>query len=104
METAPVTHPSQCRVAKRAGWVVIGALSASMPAFAAPEYRPLTPTMTDKTITLTGHDLTIEQVVDVARYGAKIQLSPEARQRQADNYGLLLEAAAEGIAVYWFNR
>src|SRR6202023_1485272 len=36
--------------------------------------------------------------------GAKVQLSPEAKQRQADNYGLLLEAAAEGVAVYWFNR
>jgi len=31
-------------------------------------------------------------------------LSPEARHTQADNYGLLLEAAAEGIPVYWFNR
>jgi histidine ammonia-lyase len=60
--------------------------------------------MADKTITLTGHDLSIEQVVQVARYGAKVELSPTARQREADNYGLLLEAAAEGIAVYWFNR
>jgi len=53
---------------------------------------------------LTGRELTIEQVVDVARFGAKVQLSPEAKQRQADNHGLLLEAAAEGVAVYWFNR
>ena len=82
----------------------IGALLVSMAAFAQPNYHPLSPTMLDKTITLTGRDLTIEQVVDVARYGAKVQLSPEAKQRQADNYGLLLEAAAEGIAVYWFNR
>jgi len=84
--------------------IVIGGLSASMAAFAQPNYRPLSPIMPDKTITLTGHDLTIEQLVDVARYGAKVRLSPEAKQRQADNYGLLLEAAAEGIAVYWFNR
>jgi len=60
--------------------------------------------MSDDMITLTGRDMTIEQVVDVARRGAKVQLSPEAKQRQADNYGLLLEAASEGIAVYWFNR
>ena len=40
----------------------------------------------------------------VARYGAKVELSAEARQHQADNYGLLLEASAEGIPVYWFNR
>jgi histidine ammonia-lyase len=82
----------------------IGALLASMAAVAQPNHHPLSPTMLDKTITLTGHDLTIEQLVDVARYGAKVRLSPEAKQRQADNYGLLLEAAAEGIAVYWFNR
>ena len=80
-----------------AGWV-------DGQAFAASVYTPITPTMADKTITLTGHDLTIDQIVQVARYGAKVQLSPEARQREADNYGLLLEAAAEGVAVYWFNR
>jgi histidine ammonia-lyase len=73
-------------------------------AFAASVYTPITPTMADKTIMLTGHDLTIDQIVQVARYGAKVQLSSEARQREADNYGLLLEAAAEGVAVYWFNR
>src|SRR5271163_164230 len=94
----------QCRAARRLALIVIGGLIATMPAIAEPDYHPLNPTMLDKTITLTGHDLTIEQVVDVARYGAKVQLSPEAQQRQADHYGLLLEAAAEGIAVYWFNR
>ncbi|HSY96809.1 MAG TPA: aromatic amino acid ammonia-lyase [Steroidobacteraceae bacterium] len=83
---------------------MIGGFIASMPALAESGYHPIRPSMVDKTITLTGHDLTIEQLVDVARNGAKVQLSPEAKQRQADNYGLLLEAAAEGIAVYWFNR
>ena len=74
------------------------------PALSAPDYHPIDATMADKTVTLTGHDLTVDQVVQVARYGAKVQLSPEARQREADNYGLLLEATAEGVAVYWFNR
>jgi histidine ammonia-lyase len=60
--------------------------------------------MADKTVVLSGHDLTIDQVVQVARYGAKVALTPEARQRSADAYGLLLEAAAEGMPVYWFNR
>ncbi len=92
------------RAAEIFAGIVIGGLLASMPVRAESGYRPINATMLDKTITLTGHDLTAEQVVDVARYGAKVQLSPEARQRQADNYGLLLEAAAEGIAVYWFNR
>ena len=67
-------------------------------------YHPITPTMADKTIVLTGRDLTIDQVVQVARYGAKVALSPEARQRSADAHALLLEAAAEGVSVYWFNR
>jgi histidine ammonia-lyase len=84
--------------------MMIGGLIANLPAFAESNYHPIRPTAVDKTITLTGHDLTIDQLVDVARNGAKVQLSPEAKQRQADNHGLLLEAAAEGIAVYWFNR
>jgi histidine ammonia-lyase len=79
-------------------------IGASSPALAGSAYTPIAPTMGDRTITLTGHDLTIKQIVQVARYGAKVAVSPEARQREADNYGLLLEAAAEGVAVYWFNR
>jgi len=51
-----------------------------------------------------GHDLTIEQIVNVARRGAKVQLSADARQRAARHYGLLLEATAEGVSIYWFNR
>ncbi len=67
-------------------------------------YKPINPTMANQTITLTGRDLTIDQVIAVARYGAQVQIAPEAKQREADNYGLLLEAATEGVAVYWFNR
>jgi histidine ammonia-lyase len=77
---------------------------AAIVARAAPYYVPITPSMGDRTVTLNGHDLTIDQVVMVARHGAKVELSKEARQREADNYGLLLEASAEGIPVYWFNR
>ena len=67
-------------------------------------YTAINPTAADQTITLSGHDLTLEQVAQVARNGAKVQLSPEAQQRESDNYGLLLEATAEGVPVYWFNR
>jgi histidine ammonia-lyase len=77
---------------------------AAIPAWSASDYTPITPTMSDRTVTLDGRGLSIEQIVMVARYGAKVELSAEARQRQADNYGLLLEASAEGIPVYWFNR
>jgi histidine ammonia-lyase len=67
-------------------------------------YRAIVPSMSDRTIVLTGRDLTVDQVVQVARHGAKVALTPEARQRSADAHALLLEAAAEGVSVYWFNR
>jgi histidine ammonia-lyase len=73
-------------------------------AAAPPAYHAITPSMEDKTVVLTGRDLTIDQVVQVARYGAKVELTAEARQRSADAHALLLEAAAEGVSVYWFNR
>lgn len=71
---------------------------------AEPAYHRISPTEEGHTVVLTGHDLTVDQVVQVARLGAHVALSPEARQRSADAYGLLLEAAAEGVPVYWFNR
>ena len=85
---------------------IAGASMLAFPAVAQHDlgYRPIDPTEADKTITLTGHDMTIEQVIEVARGGAKVQLSAEARQREIDNYGLLLEAPAEGVSVYWFTR
>ena len=43
-------------------------------------YHPIDPTEAGKTITLTGHDLTIEEVIEVARGGAMVQLSPQAKQ------------------------
>jgi len=67
-------------------------------------FTPIEASMSDQTVSLTGHDLSIEQIVMVARYGAKVELSAEARAHEADSYGLLLEASAEGIPVYWFNR
>jgi histidine ammonia-lyase len=70
----------------------------------AASYTTITPSKAGEVVTLTGHDLTIEQVVDVARCGAKVKLAPEAKQRELDNYGLLLEGAAEGVSIYWFNR
>ena len=83
---------------------LLGLSTTDAMASPAPTYHPITPSMADKTIVLTGRDLSIEQVVQVARYGAKVALSPEARQRSSDAHDLLLEAAAEGVSVYWFNR
>ena len=71
---------------------------------AQPRYEVIHEVASGETVVLTGRDLTIEQVVRVARDGAKVRLSPEAKQRSADAFGLLLQAAAEGVPVYWFNR
>ena len=84
--------------------VAVACVVAVPPAGAGASYTPITPSSAGRPITLTGRDLTIDEIVQVARYGAKVSLGAAARQREADNYGLLLEAAAEGIPVYWFNR
>src|SRR6185437_6629531 len=81
----------------------LGAIFA-VPAFAAPDQHPITPDAEGKTITLTGHDLSIEDVLAVARHGAKVRYSPEAIQRAADGEDLRAEAGAENIPVYGLNR
>ena len=75
------------------------AASAPVPAYAA-----ITPTMENKTITLTGHDLTIEQVIDIARHGAKVKLSEEAIERAEAGRGLLAQGDEEGMTIYGTNR
>jgi histidine ammonia-lyase len=88
------------------GFVAAAAL-VSPAAARAQEADPFVPAAHDaaaQTIMLSGRDLTVEQVVLIARHGAKVALTAAARQRSADAYGLLLEAAAEGVTVYWFNR
>jgi histidine ammonia-lyase len=71
---------------------------------AAAAYNPITPTQSHRTVTLTGKDLTIEEVVAVARHGAKVRLSEGAKRRSQQAYDLLLDGAAQGLAIYWFNR
>jgi histidine ammonia-lyase len=86
---------------------ILAALCATAygrPAAATPEYHPITPSMEAKTITLTGHDLTIDQIIAVARYGAKVQYGPGVLERANEARELKLEADAEGIAVYGVNR
>ncbi len=81
-----------------------GGLSAASSARSAEPYRPIDATMANRTITLTGHDLTIGQLVDIARHGAKVTTSPGLREGAAASFGLILEAQAEGVPVYLFNR
>ena len=88
--------------------VVAGTLWLAGPVVASPDliapYQPIDPTMSDTTITLTGRDLTIEELVQIARHGAKVRISAEAKQRAADAYGLLLQGALEDVPIYRFNR
>jgi len=69
-------------------------------------YRPIQPdpVIAQRTVVVTGQNLTIEDVVAVARHGAKVQLSPEAVQRQAETYDLVNRGAAQGVSIYLFNR
>src|SRR5215212_875372 len=67
-------------------------------------YNPIVPTQSNRTITLDGKHLTIDEVVAIARYGAKVQLAPAARKRSQDAYELLLQGAKQGLPIYWFNR
>ncbi len=93
--------------ARRLGLAIAASIAATTLLGAtarADAFRAITPTMTDRTVVLDGHHLTIGEVVDVARDGARVSLSPQARQRSADAYGLLLEAAREGVPVEGFNR
>ena len=83
--------------------VCLGSLAHAVSTHAA-DYRPITPTLEARTITLTGHDLTIEQVVDVARHGAHVKYSPDAIERAVAGAALLAEGDAEGMPIYLYNR
>jgi histidine ammonia-lyase len=97
------TRTALCAIALTGAAVV--PLSAHAQMFGDPRgYHPINPTMAGKTLTLSGKDMTVEDVMDVSRRGEKVQYSPAAKQRMEDNYGLLLEAPAEGVSVYWFTR
>jgi histidine ammonia-lyase len=74
------------------------------PAAAVADYHPITPDADGKIVTLTGHDLTIEQLIEIARHGAHVKYSADAIQRAAEARDLKAEAGAENIPVYGLNR
>src|SRR3954449_1535967 len=93
----------------RARWTVasvcaVGAILFGVQATSASAYNPITPTQSGQTIVLTGKNLSVDNLVAIARYGAKVQLSQAARQRSLNAYYLLLEGSREGIPIYFFNR
>lgn len=71
---------------------------------AAVEFHAITADAESTVVTLTGHDLTIEEVIAVARHGAQVRYSPEAVERAVADGELRAEADAEHVAVYGLNR
>jgi histidine ammonia-lyase len=91
----------------KATLVSIGAAITMLLAVQAPAalaYNPINPVDAGQTVVLNGHNLTVAKLVAIARYGAKVQLSPDARQRSLNAYYLLLEGARENVPIYYFNR
>ena len=70
----------------------------------AADYNPITPDQQGTVITLTGHDLTIEQLLAVARHGAQVRYSQQALDHAAQARDLRTEAGVENIPVYGLNR
>lgn len=67
-------------------------------------YQPIDPTLSGKTITLNGRDMSIEDVVDIARHGAKVRVADEVFDSIEKNLQLVLEGARQDIPIYGFNR
>ena len=53
-----------------------------------------------QTITVDGHSLTLEKFVKVARFGAKVRLDPDARERMQASRNLTEKIADEGRVAY----
>ena len=89
---------------------VLALLCLARPVEAAPPkavvYTPIVPRAAEekRTITLTGHDLSIDDVIAVARYGAKVRFLPEAMKMPETRLGLVEQGNAEGVAIYGRNR
>jgi histidine ammonia-lyase len=84
---------------------VVGVLLAAVPVAAnAQAYTPITPTKANQTITLTGKSMSVQDVVDIARHGAKVRVSAAHRQSSAANLQLVLEGARQDVPIYGFNR
>jgi histidine ammonia-lyase len=93
-----------CRRKVRFFTLLTGVALLLVPAGNAAAFNPIAPTKSHQTVTLNGKSLTIEQVVDVARHGAQVRLTPGARRRSLNAYELLLEGARQDIPIYFFNR
>jgi histidine ammonia-lyase len=92
------------RLVAMIGVVSLIAVALAAHSAVAAAYNPIVPRDAGKTVMLDGKHMTMAQVVSIARYGAKVQLTGAARQRSLNAYLLLLEGARENIPIYYFNR
>jgi histidine ammonia-lyase len=90
------------------GLILLGVLTAGVGVAAAQSeqqgFIPINPTKAHKTITLTGEDMTIQDLVDIARHGAKVKIAKRHTKDMNRAYNLIIEAARQGVPVYRFNR
>jgi histidine ammonia-lyase len=88
--------------------LVVGLTAVGIPATASAQaqegFIPINPTKANKTITLTGEDMTIQDLVDIARHGAKVKIAKKHTKYMNRAYNLIIEAARQGVPVYRFNR
>jgi histidine ammonia-lyase len=87
--------------------VIAGALWTGQPPAAATgpaPYQPIDATMSGTTITLNGRTMSIQDVVDIARHGARVRVADEVLNSIEKNLQLVLEGARQGIPIYGFNR
>ena len=82
-----------------ASMVNVGVASAQQEGFI-----PINASKSNKTIVLKGNRLTIQEIVDIARYGAKVKIAKSHQDYMNRAYNLIIEASRQGIPVYRFNR
>ncbi len=56
--------------------------------------------MDKKVVTITGKDLTIEDVVAVARFGARVEISDDAKKRIEDSKKIVNDIVESGVPTY----
>jgi histidine ammonia-lyase len=80
--------------------------SSSLAALSARETPPAAVSggRTPGVVSLDGHSLTIEQVMQIARGGSSASIDNPAMRRVQRSYDLLLEASDQGIPIYGLNR
>lgn len=86
--------------------LVVAVTAVGIPATAGAQdgFIPINPTKANKTIKLTGESMTIEDLVDIARYGAKVKIAKQHSDYMNRAYNLIIEASRQGVPVYRFNR